>query len=205
MTSIDGKPLGAKKMKVVPILATVIVIAVLSPTLSAQNIELSGGWAHLTGNNGVDGFDVGAAAMFTSRIGIALNYDDTWDTSTIGAFELSSLGLTTASSHLQNFLVGPRVFFAQKKIKKKYVLSPFGEAQFGGSHLNQKLQQQGTGLQQSASDSGFTWMLGGGADYVVAPHWALRGNLDFVRTHFVNSGQSHLRFVLGVAYTIRRR
>lgn len=193
-------------MKIVPVLATVILlITILSPRLSAQNVELSGGWAHLTGNNGVDGFDLGVAAMFTSRVGIALNYDDTWDTSTIGAFELSSIGLTSASSHLQNYLVGPRVFFVQRKIKNKYVLSPFGEAQFGGSHLSQKLQQQGTGVQQSAADSGFTWMLGAGADYVVASHWALRGNLDFVRTHFINSGQSHLRFVLGVAYTIRRR
>lgn len=191
-------------MKLVPVLAAVILITMLSSRLSAQNLELSGGWAHLTGNNGVDGFDVGIAAMFTSRVGLALNYDDTWDSSTIGSFELTSVGLTSTKSHLQNFLVGPRVFFAEKKIKKRYI-TPFGEAQFGRSHLSNKLTEQATGVQQSAADSAFTWMLGGGADYVVAPRWALRGNLDFVRTHFVNSGQSHLRFVLGVAYTIRRR
>jgi len=192
-------------MKIVPVLATLILITLLSPRLSAQNLELSGGWAHLTGDNGVDGFGVGIAAMFTSRVGVALNYDDTWDSTTLGAFELTSVGLTSTHSHLQNFLVGPRIFFAQKQIKNKYVLSPFGEAQFGGSHLSNKLQQVATGLQESASDSGFTWMLGGGVDYGLAPHWALRGNLDFVRTHFVDSGQSRLRWLLGVAYTIRRR
>ena len=199
----DKRSMGAK-MKIVAVLATVILIAVLSPTLSAQNIELAGGWAHLTGDNGVDGFGVGIAAMFTSRVGIALNYDDTWDTTTLGAFELTHVGLLATKSHLQNYLVGPRIFFAQKKIKKR-VLTPFGEAEFGGSHLSNKLQQVGTGLQQSASASGFTWMLGGGVDYGLAPHWALRGNLDFVRTHFVDSGQSRLRWLLGVAYTIRRR
>jgi hypothetical protein len=92
VASTDGQP-GAK-MKIVLVLATVILITVLSPSLSAQNLELSGGWAHLTGDNGVDGFDVGIAAMFTSRVGIALNYDDTWDTSTIGAFELTSIAIT---------------------------------------------------------------------------------------------------------------
>lgn len=88
-------------MKLVPVLAAVILITMLSSRLSAQNLELSGGWAHLTGNNGVDGFDVGIAAMFTSRVGLALNYDDTWDSSTIGSFELTSVGLTSTKSHLQ--------------------------------------------------------------------------------------------------------
>lgn len=204
MTVTSNKRSTGAKMKIVAVLATVILIAVLSPSLSAQNIELAGGWAHLTGDNGVDGFGVGIAAMFTSRVGIALNYDDTWDTTTLGAFELTHVGLLATKSHLQNYLVGPRIFFAQKKIKKR-VLTPFGEAEFGGSHLSNQLQQPATGLQQSASDSSFTWMLGGGVDYIVAPHWALRGNVDFVRTHFVDSGQSRLRWLLGVAYTIRRR
>lgn len=106
---------------------------------------------------------------------------------------------------MQNGLIGPRIFFAQKKIKQKYVLSPFGEAQFGESYLSTTIQQQQTGLNQTASDTAFTWMLGGGVDYVVAGHWAVRGNLDFLRTHFSDSGQSRLRFVMGVAYTLRRR
>jgi opacity protein-like surface antigen len=142
--------------------------------------------------------------MFTSRVGLALNWDDTWDTSTVGSFELTSIGHTSVKNHLQNFIVGPRVYFTQKKIKDKYVLTPFGEAQFGLSHLSTRIQQQATG-EQSASDTAFTWMVGAGADYVIAGHWAARANLDLLRTHFVDAGQSRLRFVLGIAYTIRRR
>ena len=192
-------------MKVALLIVVSAIMLALLPHASAQNLEFSGGWAHATGDGGVDGFDAGIAAMFTSRVGIGLNWDEMWDTSTIGAFELTSVGQTSVKNHLQNFLVGPRVFFAQKKIKKKYVLSPFGEAQFGGSRLNTQIQQQQTRLNESVADGCFTWMLGGGVDYVVAGHWALRGNLDFLRTHFADAGQSRLRFVLGVAYTLRRR
>jgi opacity protein-like surface antigen len=186
------------------ILVIVALILVLVPHASAQNLEVSGGWAHSTGDGGLDGFDVGGAAMFTSRVGIGLNFDQMWDTSKIGSFELTSIGQTTAKNHLQNFLVGPRVFFAQKKVKK-YMLSPFGEAQFGLSHLSSSLQQQQTGLNESSSDTAFTWMIGAGADYVIAGHWAARANLDLLRTHFVDVGQSRLRFVLGIAYTLRHR
>ena len=48
-------------------------------------------------------------------------------------------------------------------------------------------------------------MLGGGAGYVLSPHWAARANFDLLRTHFADSGQSRLRFVLGVAYTFGQR
>jgi len=48
-------------------------------------------------------------------------------------------------------------------------------------------------------------MIGGGADYVLSSHWAARGNLDLLRTHFANTGQSRLRFVLGIAYTFGQR
>lgn len=191
-------------MKTATMMITLLITMVLLPHTFAQNVEVSGGWAHATGDSGVDGFDAGIAAMFTSRVGIGLNFDEMWDTSNLGVFELTSIGQTSVKSHLQNFLVGPRVFIAQKKIKK-YILSPFVEAQFGGSHLSTKIRQQQTGLNQSAADSGFTWMLGGGADYVIAGHWAARANLDLLRTHFVDSGQTRLRFVLGIAYTLRRR
>jgi opacity protein-like surface antigen len=191
-------------MKILIPMVISAIILILVPHAAAQNLEVSGGWAHSTGDGGLDGFDVGAAAMFTSRVGIGFNFDSIWDTSKIGSFELSSIGQTSVKNHMENALVGPRIFFAQKKIKK-YILSPFGEAQFGLSHLRTRIQQQQTGLNQSSSDTAFTWMLGAGADYVIAGHWAARANIDLLRTHFVDVGQSRLRFVLGIAYTFRRR
>ena len=181
----------------------VFVFLVVEPRGLAQDLEFSGGWAHMTSDFGVDGFDIGAAVWFTPKVAVSANYDSAWDTSRIGTFELTSIGAVSVKSHLQNFMVGPKIFFAKKKIKK-YMISPFAEVQFGGSHLSTKIQQANA-PNQSASDSGFVWMLGGGADYVVSSHWAVRSNLGLLRTHFADSGQSRLRFVLGVAYTFGQR
>jgi opacity protein-like surface antigen len=184
-------------------LASVLFFVMLASCAFGQNVELSLGWAHATGDFGVDGFGLGGSIWFTKRVAIGLNYDSMWDTSNIGTFELTSVGNISAKNHLQNFVVGPRIFFANKQFRK-HSFQPFAEAQFGGSHLNSKLQQAG-GTEISASDNAFTWLLGGGADVVLANHWAARGNLDLLRTHFSDSGQTRLRFVLGVAYTFGRR
>ncbi len=171
--------------------------------LSKRNLELSGGWVHVTGNNGTDGFDVGAALWFTRRVSIAFDYDYAKDNSALGAFGLTSVGLITTKSTLQNWLVGPRIFFPGKKVSR-FELDPFAEFQVGGTHLSQQVNSISTGS-ISASDTAFSWMLGGGADYVLSSHWAARANIDFLRTHLVSTGQSRLRFVLGVDYTFRRR
>ena len=171
--------------------------------LSKGNLEFSGGWIHSTGDFGLDGYNLGAAIWFTRRISVGLEYDHAGDTSSIGTFALTSAGLVTVKSTMQNWLVGPRVYFPPKKVKR-FDVDPFGEFKIGGTHLSQKLSQVGV-ASQSASDNAYSWMLGGGVDYIVSTHWALRGNLDLLRTHLAESGQSRLRFVLGVNYTFLRR
>ena len=173
----------------------------LATPARGQGLEVGGGWAHVTGNNGTDGFDVRAAWYFTNRIAIAGDYESTWDTSTLGTFAFTSFGAIAVQSHLQDALFGPRIFF-NTKWTDKHKLTPFGEAQFGVSHLNQKVTTPNT-PSISGSDSAFSWMLGGGADYRLSSHWSARGNLDFLRTHLFNEGQSHLRLVLGIDYHFR--
>jgi outer membrane protein OmpA-like peptidoglycan-associated protein len=48
-------------------------------------------------------------------------------------------------------------------------------------------------------------MFGGGADYRLSPHWVGRFKVDFLRTHFADTGQSRLRFSFGIAYTFGER
>jgi hypothetical protein len=179
-----------------------------SLSTSAQNVELSGGYAHISGDQGLDGFNVGAAAWFTPRVAIAADYDSGWDTSRIGIFELTATGLVVSKSHLQNFLFGPRFFFpgAIKTGNKRIAnLLPFAEVEFGFSHLGASLVDVATDTGQSATDNAFSWMLGGGADYRVSPHWVGRLKLGLLRTHLAETGQSRLRLSLGVAYTFGRR
>jgi hypothetical protein len=171
--------------------------------LHAQGLELSGGYAHSTGDFGVDGFEAGGGWFFTHKVALIADYDSLWDTSRIGAFEFTSVGAISSKSHLQNFLVGPRVYLRTRNVDK-YAITPFADAQFGLSHLNSTIQE-GAATPFSASDTAFTWMLGGGADYVLNPHWTARGQLDLLRTHLNAEGQSRLRVGIGIAYSFGQR
>jgi opacity protein-like surface antigen len=185
------------------LLLTFLMALALPQTAKGQGLELGGGWSHVTGDNGTDGFNVGAAWWFTKRVTMAADYDSTWDTSTLTNFAFTQVGAITTKSHLQSFLLGPRIFFTTSWTDK-HKLNPFGEAQFGVSHLSQKVTQVNV-PSVSASDTAFSWMLGGGADYLFSSHWSGRANLDFLRTHLANEGQSRLRLVLGVRYTFGNR
>jgi opacity protein-like surface antigen len=175
----------------------------LPPAARGQGLEVGGGYSHVTGDFGTDGFNAGAAWWFTKRVTMAADYDSTWDTSSLTNFAFTQVGAIATKSHLQSFLIGPRIFFSTKWTDK-HKLNPFGEAQFGVSHLSQDVTQVGVPT-QSASDTGFTWMLGGGADYLLSDHWSGRANVDFLRTHLANEGQSRLRLALGIRYTFGSR
>jgi hypothetical protein len=185
-----------------------LALLLLCLTASAQKVELNGGVTHVSDNQGMDGFTAGAALWFTPRVSIAADYDSVWDTSKIGQFELTSTGLIVSKSHMENYLFGPRIFFPGAiKSKNKHLahLVPYGEAEFGLSHLKSTLQDNTTNASQSSSDTAFSWMLGGGADYKFSPHWAGRVKLDLLRTHLADTGQSRLRFGAGIVYTFGQR
>lgn len=186
------------------ILFLVIFLATLMPSqkVYGQGLELSLGWAHMTQDNGTNGFEAGAAWWFNRRVTLAANYDGAWDTSSLTNFSLTTVGLITVHSHIQNALIGPRIFFSTNWTTK-HKLNPFGEAQFGNSWLNQKVTNPTSSV--SASDNAFSWMLGGGLEYLFGGHMSGRMNLDLLRTHFAEAGQSRLRFVLGVTYTLGKR
>jgi hypothetical protein len=170
---------------------------------AAEDLEVSGGYTHVTSDFGTDGFNLGAGWFFAPRFEIAGNYDDAWDTSRIGDFEFTSLGVIVSKTHLQNFMVGPRYFFDSQKIGNKnsnHRIIPFAELQFGVTHLHQEIQQQNISTAVN-EDSAFSWMVGGGVDYPLASHWVARGGLDLLRTHLNAEGQSRLRVALSLAYT----
>jgi opacity protein-like surface antigen len=196
-----------------PLIVAILALFALSPIASAEdfsthNFEVSGGYAYSSGNQGLNGFNVSLAYFFAHRVALVGGYDGLYDTSQIGTFQLTPLGLIVSKSHLQNYLIGPRVYFPGLiKSKEKHIayLLPFAEAQFGTSHLDTEIQNKSLGTSVGTNDSAFTWMLGGGADYRISPHWVGRINVDFLRTHLADAGQSRLRLGLGVAYTFGKR
>ncbi len=194
-----------------PPLLLLVAMLSLATMASAQGterggagLEFAGGWSHVTGNFGLDGFDVTAGWWFTPRASVIFNYGDVYDNSPLTAFRLSSLGSATVKSRLQNFLVGPRVAFPrQARANGKAI--PFAEALFGGTHLRTTISQALPGQERDSTDSAFTWGLGGGLDYALTSHWTARINLDLLRTHLGDSAQSRLRLALGGAYTFGAR
>jgi len=199
---IEERFFSAKRSLIVSLLV-VATLVILPSGARAQGLEVGGGWSHVTNDFGTDGFNVGGAWWFTDRVSIAADYDSTWDASSLSNFAFIEIGGIAINSHLQSFLTGPRVTF-KTGWTDQHKLLPFAEAEFGVSHLNQKLTQVGQPT-NSASDTAFAWMVGGGVDYMLSSHWSARGNLDFLRTHFANQGQSRLRLVLGVRYIFGKR
>ena len=59
--------------------------------IAAEGIELNGGYADVTRDFGLDGFDVETALWVSRRIAITGDYDDAYDTSRFGAFEFTGL------------------------------------------------------------------------------------------------------------------
>src|SRR6476469_842341 len=192
-----------KHLRIFPLLLLVMPLLV-----SAQKLEVGGGYTHTSGDGGLDGFNIGAAAWITNRVSLAVDYDTGWDTAQLGVFELTQTGAVITKSHLQNFIGGPRISFpGTLKVKESHLarLWPFVEVQVGLSHLSSSIEAPTTGGSQSASDNAFSWLLGGGADYRLSPHWVGRFNVDFLRTHFADSGQSRIRLGIGIAYTFGER
>ncbi|MBI2816177.1 MAG: outer membrane beta-barrel protein [Acidobacteria bacterium] len=183
-----------------PLAALLLAAALLSfsPKGFAQGLEIGAAWSHVTGNFGLDGFDANLGYWFSPRAALIFNYGDVYDNSPINAFELSSLGALRVKTRMQNFLIGPRIAFPGA-VRNNNRITPFAEALFGGSHLRSEFSQAIAGAVNS-TDNAFTWALGGGADYDFGNGWGVRINLDLLRTHFADTGQSRLRLALGGMY-----
>src|SRR4029077_20368513 len=93
-------------------LFTLLAAFMLPQPARAQGLELGGGYSHVTGDFGTDGFNFGAAWWFTKKVSLAGDYDSTWDTSSITNFAFTQTGAIAAKSHLQSFMFGPPIMFS---------------------------------------------------------------------------------------------
>ena len=167
-----------------------------------HRFELSGGYAHISGNEGLNGFNAGASFFLNPNISLGFNFDGVWDTTILGSFALTNVGLVTSRSHLYDYMSGPRIYFpAVIKLhcapNALPVLRPFVQAQFGESTLFTQVSAVNVGT-IATQDTAFSWLLGGGGDFRIDDHFAARVSADLLRTHIADSGQSRIRVILGV-------
>ena len=194
-------------MKIV-ICALFLLLAFSLPLWAQHDVEFNGGYQHASGDQGLDGYTVGVAWNPIPRFQLYLNFDDVYDHSRIGAFELTSIGLTTVNSNMKEILTGPRFFLpglwkGHGRVKG-HQLIPWVDAGFGESRLHTELTTPAIGT-ASASDTAFAWELGGGADWRIYPHFTVRGDVGLLRTHFANSGQSRIRLGATLVWSFRSR
>lgn len=190
-------------MRIRVVSLVLFILVVVSATAFGQ-LEAGGGYTHMSGNGGTDGVTGSVGWQFNRKVTLIGEGDFLWDNSQGTVFQLvPNVGAVRFQSNLQNYLGGARVSFEGWKAMKsveKHKLRPFGEVLIGVSRLSQTVKDvQGT-VSVNAADSAFTWMLGGGVDYSLSKSWVARGNLDLIRTHFADSGQSALRIHIGLAY-----
>ena len=166
--------------------------------------ELSGGYAHISGNEGLNGFNAGASFFLNPSISLGFNFDGVWDTTILGSgvFALTNIGLVTSKSHLYDYMSGPRIYFPgvfkpHCGVNALPVLRPFVQAQFGESTLWTQVTGVNVGTVAS-EDTAFSWLLGGGGEFRIDDHFSARVSADLLRTHFADQGQSRIRVILGV-------
>jgi hypothetical protein len=169
-----------------------------------HRFEFSGGYAHISGNEGMDGFNAGVSVFLARNISLGFNFDGVWDTTILasGAFALTNLGQVTTKSHMYDYLAGPRIYFPgvlkpHCGINALPVLRPFVQAQFGESTLFTELTGVNIGT-VATQDTAFSWLLGGGGEFRIDRHFAARVSADLLRTHIADEGQSRIRVILGV-------
>ena len=188
-------------------LASVLGLLLLfSAAAFAQKAEISAAYAYVSGNGGLNGFDAGVAVFLSPRLSLAADYDGVYDTSQIGIFQITPVGQIVSKNHLQDMLMGPRVFLPGILKRKELTrLTPFVEVQLGSSQLNSEIISRSTGTRTGSSDTAFSWMIGGGGDFGVSSHLVGRVKLDLLRTHFADAGQARFRLALGFAYQFGKK
>jgi len=91
------------------------------------------------------------------------------------------------NAHAVNFLFGPRATY-----RSSSSLAPFAQVLFGGQHFG------GSG---GGTANSFAMSLGGGADYKLTEHVALRLiQVEYLYTHFGGVRQNNARIESGIVY-----
>jgi opacity protein-like surface antigen len=142
--------------------------------------EIFGGYQYLRLNPGgtnCQGFGVSATGNVNHWLGVVGDF---------GYCKVTGLPSGT-SAHEVNYLFGPRVTY-----RSYGSLTPFAHVLFGGEHF---------GVSGGGTANSFAMSLGGGADYKLTEHVALRLiQVEYLYTHFGGTRQNNARIEAGIVY-----
>jgi opacity protein-like surface antigen len=183
-------------------LLSALILFALATTFSAsaqtgaddpQPFDFFAGYSRSSNfDTGLNGWIVAANYNINnSWLGIEGEISGHYASQNLGALPILIPGAPgSVDNSLHNFDFGPRGTWRSPD----YPIAAFGHLLFGGSHA--KISAAGV----SDSDTSFSWVLGGGADYNFNANWGARAQLDLLHTNFFSNGESHPRFSIGLLF-----
>jgi Outer membrane protein beta-barrel domain len=114
-----------------------------------------------------------------------------------------SVNKTSTSTNIYSFLVGPQLY----PFGHAHKITAYGHVLFGGGNYSSRITQVGF-TPFSTSYFGPVWMGGGGLDWKVKEHWAIRLiQADYERTSFLSGApsQGNYRVSIGLVYRFHEK
>jgi hypothetical protein len=183
--------------KVAIVIGIMLCFCSSSHAQDVPRVEVFGGYSYVnfdtngltTSRQSANGWEASAAGNFNKWFALEGDVSGYYKTYSVDLSALD-LGVVDFDAHDFGFVGGPRFNFRPF----------FVHALVGFDHLS------GSALGFSASQDSFAGAFGGGIQWPVAQHWAVRGSADYVLTqHNIFGGpaytQNNFRVSAGIVYT----
>jgi len=182
MRTLTSSGLSAMKGMV----AAVLLMLVCAPSLWCQEtpqVEIFGGYSYLNADTNnlaspsrqsANGWEASVSGNFNKWFALEGDFSGYYKTESVDtAVLLPELGVPAVNLNVHDYGYsgGPRFNFRPM----------FFHALVGGDHLTGSVSIPSVGSGSASQDS-FAAALGGGVEWKVAPHWAVRGSADYVLT-----------------------
>ncbi len=164
--------------------------------------ELGGGYSYLgyyssssASSLKMNGWIVSADYNIFRWLGAAADFSGTYNTLHSSSNPFSN----NIKTNIYSAMAGPRIFpFGHRRF-----ITPFGHVLFGGSYIRISAPPLPPVPGFTQSDKETSWIAGGGLDWRITKHWALRApELGFFHTKFFGGhpSQNSFRISAGMAF-----
>jgi hypothetical protein len=151
----------------------------------------------ITNRQGLNGWEGSVEGKVFRYIGLVADFSGNYGSQTlpiaVGTCPINVVcSPIQASTHVQNFLFGPRVSANFGKIR------PFGEFLVGAGHVSVNVTSPFPDNFVMPKDTTFAMAIGGGLDCRIIRPIAARFQGDYIRTSFFGTTQNNIRLSTGI-------
>ena len=157
----------------------ILLMSSLMVAQSGDRLEIFGGYSYMhrdmsmVAPSGVNGWNASANYRFYRWLGVSADFSAFFP-----GLPCCISSRTAVGARTDVFLFGPQVSLRRRRF------SPFGRFLMGYTHLL-PANNGALSIQAFTSDSSFTLAAGGGMDFALSKHFALRGQADWLHSGFV--------------------